>query len=106
MAGIWGELLQLDQVGRFDNFFEMGGHSLLAIRLTSQVSETFGEDLPLRVIFESPRLMDYTEALEREAGERLEEVAQFLLKLVELSESEAEELLDGGSTPQEQVGKE
>lgn len=106
MAEIWGELLQVNKVGRFDNFFEMGGHSLLAIRLTSQVNEAFGEDLPLRVIFESPKLMDYAEALEREAGDRLEEVAQFLLKLVELSEFEAKELLDGGSTPREQDGKE
>ncbi|HEV7517010.1 MAG TPA: amino acid adenylation domain-containing protein, partial [Thermoanaerobaculia bacterium] len=63
LAGIWGEVLQVGEVSVDDNFFELGGHSLLATRLTSRVRETFGVDLPLRRVFESPTLAGLAAAI-------------------------------------------
>jgi acyl carrier protein len=54
MAEIWSELLGIDQVGIHDNFFELGGHSLVAVQAISCIRETFGMEMPLRSIFETP----------------------------------------------------
>jgi acyl carrier protein len=54
LAGIYGEVLKLEQVSINDNFFELGGHSLLATRLVSKIREAFQIELPLRRVFETP----------------------------------------------------
>jgi amino acid adenylation domain-containing protein len=56
LAGIWSELLNLERVSVSDDFFESGGHSLLAVRLTSRVRQAFDVELSLRSIFESPTI--------------------------------------------------
>ncbi len=56
LATIWGAVLGLKQVGANDNFFDLGGHSLLATQVISRIRESFHIDLPLRSVFEFPRL--------------------------------------------------
>jgi amino acid adenylation domain-containing protein len=56
LAGIWSEVLRLDSVGIHDNFFELGGHSLLAVRVLAQIEKTFGKNLPLATLFQSPTI--------------------------------------------------
>ncbi len=54
LAEIWQDILELDQVGINDDFFEIGGHSLLAVRLVSQVRKSFGMELPISDVFDYP----------------------------------------------------
>jgi amino acid adenylation domain-containing protein len=54
VAGIVAEVLRVEQAGAFDNFFQMGGHSLLAMQLLTLVREVFGVEIPLRNLFEYP----------------------------------------------------
>ncbi|MFD9466375.1 amino acid adenylation domain-containing protein, partial [Streptomyces sp. NPDC060027] len=54
IAGIWGQVLGLDKVGVEDNFFDLGGHSILAVRLISRLQAEYDLDLPVRVAFERP----------------------------------------------------
>jgi amino acid adenylation domain-containing protein len=54
LAEVWSRVLRTGRVGRRDNFFELGGHSLLATQLVLSARETFGVEIPLRWLFESP----------------------------------------------------
>jgi amino acid adenylation domain-containing protein len=56
LAGIWAELLHLQQVGRWDNFFALGGHSLLVVQVVSRVRQVLEVELPLITVFEQPTL--------------------------------------------------
>ncbi|MGH8549113.1 MAG: amino acid adenylation domain-containing protein [Methylococcales bacterium] len=56
LAGIWEEVLRLEQVGIQDNFFELGGHSLLATQVTSRIERSFNVAMPLRTLFEAPTI--------------------------------------------------
>jgi acyl carrier protein len=56
LADIWREVLGIKRVGLSDNFFDLGGHSLMATRVASRVTLTFGVRLPLRALFEHPTL--------------------------------------------------
>src|SRR5690606_26927759 len=56
LAAIWCEVLHLDQVGIHDNFFALGGDSLLATRAVSRMRQVWGEGISLRRLFESPTL--------------------------------------------------
>ena len=84
LTTLWQELLGVRAIGVHENFFSIGGHSLLAMQLVSRIRDAFGVELPLRRLFETrdtatiARLAEYVEAMrlvrngaggEREQGE-------------------------------------
>ncbi|HSK77319.1 MAG TPA: amino acid adenylation domain-containing protein, partial [Thermoanaerobaculia bacterium] len=70
VAGLWAGLLGLARVGAADHFFDLGGHSLLATQVMSRLRSAFGVEMPLRDLFEAPRLADLAARVEtaRRAG--------------------------------------
>jgi acyl carrier protein len=64
LASIWAELLDVDQVGLDDDFFDLGGHSILAIRAIIALREKFACELPLRAIFDAPTVASMSRLLE------------------------------------------
>jgi acyl carrier protein len=58
-------LLGLEKVGVNDNFFFLGGHSLLGTQLIARVRSIFGVELPLRKVFDSPTAAELASEIER-----------------------------------------
>jgi amino acid adenylation domain-containing protein len=63
LAAIWTELLRVERLTAEDDFFEMGGHSLLAIRALARVREHFGVDVSLQRFFQAPTIAGVEEAI-------------------------------------------
>ncbi len=105
LAKIWRELLCQPEIGIDDNFFEIGGHSLLAMQLMSRARKEFQAELSLRQIFEAPTIAELADVLMQKqqqpeaplllARSRIspEDAKELLGKLDELSDKEVELLL-------------
>ncbi len=74
LTGIWTRVLQVDRIGIHDDFFFLGGYSLLAIQVIFQIRESFQVDLPLRRMFERPTIAGLAELIEQalKAGQSLQ----------------------------------
>nr|WP_081348047.1 non-ribosomal peptide synthetase [Photorhabdus luminescens] len=62
LAAIWCELLNIEQISRYDSFFALGGHSLLAVRMIERLRH-LGLTLAVRDLFQSPVLSDLAQTL-------------------------------------------
>ena len=56
LVQIWSNTLKLDNLGVKDNFFDLGGHSLLVPYLMTQIKQEFGQELPLTTLFDHPTI--------------------------------------------------
>jgi thioesterase domain-containing protein/acyl carrier protein len=56
LAAIWRSVLNLDEISVHDNFFDLGGHSILAIRIFSEIESQLGQALPLGALYEAPTI--------------------------------------------------
>ncbi len=56
LAELWGKLLGVEGVGIQDSFFDLGGHSLIAVRLFNEIADKFEVDLPISVLMQSPTI--------------------------------------------------
>ena len=56
LAQLWSRVLKVKRVGVFDNFFDLGGHSLAAVRMVTEVRKLTGKNLPLATLFQAPTL--------------------------------------------------
>ena len=83
LAKTLGSLLNLDEVSVNDNFFLLGGHSLLGTQLIVKIRSTFGVDLALRTLFDAPTIAELSAEIEQ----------QIVAKIENMSEEEAQRLL-------------
>jgi amino acid adenylation domain-containing protein/non-ribosomal peptide synthase protein (TIGR01720 family) len=65
VARAWSAVLGVERVGARDGFFELGGHSLLAMQVVSRVRAALGVEVPLRAVFDAPRLDAFAERVRR-----------------------------------------
>jgi acyl carrier protein len=83
LAEIVAGLLGREQVGRDDNVFLLGGHSLLGLQLIARVADTFDVDLPLHILFTAPTVAQLAVEIER----------LILVKIEAMSDDEVQHLL-------------
>ena len=94
VAEIWSDVLDLKPIDVEANFFDLGGHSLLATRVVTRIRETFGIQLPLRVMFDSPTIAAVAaHVVETRTQSDVSSIAEIVEKLSHLSEDETKSLL-------------
>jgi amino acid adenylation domain-containing protein len=90
VAGILERLLNLEHVDVEENFFSLGGHSLLGAQLIARLRDNFGIEMPLRVVFEAATVAELSAEIER----------LLVTKLQAMSEKEVLRILDSTHQPQ------
>lgn len=95
LVTIWRDVLEVEDVGVRDDFFDLGGNSLATVQVASRIREAFGVELPLRTFFESTRVVDLAGAVEEEilGGADAGEVEELLEAVEDLSDREVRDLL-------------
>ena len=94
LAKIWRELLGQSVIGIDDNFFETGGHSLLAMQLMARVRNEFQTELSLRNIFEAPTVAELAIILDRKKNQPAMPGLSPMSRAQNISAQHAQELLD------------
>lgn len=96
MAALWEQTLGFEGIGVHDDFFALGGHSVMAIQLLASVRETFAVEIPLDALFEAPTIADLAEAVLRILSEGTDET-ELREALAELAIAGGEQLLLEGN---------
>nr|QEO73752.1 Beta-ketoacyl synthase [uncultured bacterium] len=94
---IWREVLGVAQIGPHDNFFDLGGNSLMGIQLLSRLRKTFLLELPMSGLFESPTVAGLAALIEQYQleGDELDELERMLAEVEGLSDDDLAGVLAG-----------
>ena len=71
VAGIWREVLQVDEIGPDDTLFDLGGHSLTIMQITSRIREALDVEVPFDVFFDTPTIDGVVSCIEELQAEKL-----------------------------------
>lgn len=103
VAGIWSEALGLQDIPAGGDFFDLGGHSLVAMRVIGRVRQIFEVDVPMTALFDHPTVEAFAAVIEEDASPdwQKNEVDALLATLANLDPEEAAAILaaidpDGG----------
>ena len=96
LVEIWSTILDVEGVGIYDNFFQLGGDSILAAQVINRIRDTIGVDLSFLIFFEQPTVASMAVKIAQTQAESVEsaEMSDLLDNLESLSEEEAQQLLD------------
>ena len=86
LAGFWRELLGIEKIGIHDSFFDLGGHSLIAVRLFAMVKKAYRISFPISVLFDAPTIATCAALIEEQLGPQ--------------DETSSAEILPGPSAPE------
>jgi amino acid adenylation domain-containing protein len=81
LAAMWTAILKLERVGIHDNFFHLGGNSLLAFQLISRIRDEFEVELPLTRVFETPTLAELSTWISEAADRGLNRIGSSIKPL-------------------------
>jgi acyl carrier protein len=87
LAALWQELLKVERISVYDNFFNLGGHSLKAMNLINQIYNIYNLEIPLRVIFDNPTIPGIAQWLQPIIKKR-QKLIQILMEIETLSDEQ------------------
>jgi amino acid adenylation domain-containing protein len=90
LVGIWIQMLKVPQIGINDNFFDLGGDSILSIRTISALRSTFKMEMSIRMLFDSPTVAEFAQAMlahQKKPGQ-VEKIANLLMQIEAMSDDE------------------
>ncbi|KAF9940143.1 hypothetical protein BGZ65_008002 [Modicella reniformis] len=102
LAQIWAELLSLDSVSRYDDFFSLGGNSLLAMRMLDRLRR-LNLTVSIRTIYESPILKELAQAVRRHQAasippnliiQKITKLTPEMLPLIDLTQSDIDHIIE------------
>src|SRR4029077_10669838 len=96
LAKRWAEIIEIDEGGIHDDFSKLGGDSILAAQIVSEVNSIFALKRPLQTLFEAPtvaKLVEFVLMNETQPGHS-DKVANLLMKIEGMSSEEIEKTLD------------
>src|SRR5205823_1434017 len=70
LVEIWRKILSRSRVGIYDNFFDLGGYSLLAVRLMHRIEQTWGKRIPIVALIQTPTIESLARLLRQEKEAR------------------------------------
>ncbi|CUJ13051.1 type I polyketide synthase [Cognatishimia activa] len=70
LTGFWQDLLGIEELGVQDNFFDLGGHSLIAVRLFAMVKKAYRIEFPISILFEAPTIEKCAELIIERIGDQ------------------------------------
>jgi amino acid adenylation domain-containing protein len=76
LAQIWSEVLSVEEVGVRDDFFDLGGHSMIATRMMYRIEQVFGRKIPLAALFESPTVEHLATLLREQTETQFQSLVQ------------------------------
>jgi len=105
IAATWSQVLGIEKLGIESSFFNIGGHSLLAMQVISRLSDSLNMDIPLRMMFEKPTIRGFAEAIidmqtgaKQRNGPRpipVRNQAKSSINLEQLTDDQVEHLISG-----------
>ena len=95
LVEIWQELIKVERVGVKDNFFDLGGHSLIAAQIHARIRKVFSTDLSLRELFTSLTIEKTAQLLltKETQPDRTEKIAKAFLRMKQMTPEEKAKLL-------------
>ncbi len=96
LADIWQELLGIEPIGIHDDFFDLGGDSLLGTQIISRVRDRFDLDLPVKSLFSEPTIAGLSKLMEELRIEHADDktLASLIDQLEKMPDEEVKKLLD------------
>ncbi|ELR97624.1 non-ribosomal peptide synthetase [Gloeocapsa sp. PCC 73106] len=94
ISAIWQTSLNVEEIGIYDNFFDLGGNSFLATQVLAKICQTFQVDLTVRKFFENPTIASLALVIEEENPQKYQEINKVNDDLNLLSEAEVDLLLE------------
>ncbi|MEP5152394.1 MupA/Atu3671 family FMN-dependent luciferase-like monooxygenase [Planktotalea sp.] len=94
IAAIWGKILGVSQIAPSDNFFDIGGHSLLAVQAHREIRDELGAKISITDIFRFPVLSSLAERVAASGGQAVKPVAKPEAKVAEPTGSRADKRAD------------
>jgi acyl transferase domain-containing protein len=88
VADVWQEILGIDKIGVYDDFFDLRGHSLLATQVIGRLRDTLEIDVPLSALFDTPTVAGVAQAIADAQAHQEDSEKEELLRLLELLSDE------------------